>query len=579
MAFGRPKKLKARWDKFYSKQEMNFKVPDISLYDQVKETAKTYPNYKAYTYFGTKDTFRGFHKEIIRCAKAFNALGVRKGDIVTICMPNTPEAIIAFYALNRLGAISNMIHPLSSEEEIKHYLQEAQSKYMVMADLCYEKVRNIKDETNLRKIVVVSPKDSMPMLLKVGYTLTKQRKYKRPKFNKTYISWLKFMAYSLKRETLPQVEFGKDDAAVILHSGGTTGNPKGILLSNGSFVALTQQVKYKFKRLKPGDSCLAVMPIFHGFGLAVGIHTFYALGMSTSILPQFDAKTFDKLLDKYKPNLMIGVPTLYEALSNNKNIKNLDLSNLKYVICGGDSLNYNLEQKVTKYLEDHGCNAGIQQGYGMTEALAAVASGSKEVNKIGSIGIPFPGNYIQIVDPATKKEVKPGESGEICICGPTVMMGYLDNEKETNEMLQLHKDGHIWLHTGDLGHMDEDGFIFYEQRLKRMIVSSGYNVYPQYVEEAIEKHPAVLQCTVVGVPHPYKMEVPKAFIVLKEGYHATLMTKLSIKEHCKKQVAHYAVPNKFVYRKSLPKTLIGKIDFKALQQDEDGDDYDEEVDE
>ena len=577
--FGRPKKLKARWEKFYSKEEMNFEVPDISIYDQVKESAKNYPNYKAYTYFGTKDTFRGMHKEIIRCAKAFNALGVKKGDIVTICMPNTPEAIIAFYALNRLGAISNMIHPLSSEEEIKHYLQEAKSKYMLMVDLCYEKVKNIIDETNLKRVVVVSPKDSMPMLLKVGYTLTKQRKYKRPRFNKTYISWLKFMAYSLKRETLPDVEFGKDDAAVILHSGGTTGKPKGILLSNGSFVALTMQVKYKFKRLKPGDSCLAVMPIFHGFGLAVGIHTFYALGMSTSILPQFDAKTFDKLLDKYKPNLMLGVPTLYEALSNNKNVKNLDLSNLKYVICGGDSLNYNLEQKVKKYLEDHGCYAGIQQGYGMTEALAAVASGSKEVNKIGSIGIPLPGNYIQIIDPATKKEVKPGESGEICICGPTVMMGYLDNEKETNELLQLHKDGHIWLHTGDLGHMDEEGFIFYEQRLKRMIVSSGYNVYPQYVEEAIEKHPAVLQCTVVGVPHPYKMEVPKAFIVLKDGYHATLMTKLSIKDHCKKQVAHYAVPNKFVYRKSLPKTLIGKIDFKALQQDEDGDDYDEEVDE
>ena len=208
----------------------------------------------------------------------------------------------------------------------------------------------------------------------------------------------------------------------------------------------------------------------------------------------------------------------------------------------------------------------------MTEAMSAVSCDYKEVHKPGSIGIPFLHNYIKIIDRVTRKEVKPNESGEICICGPTVMMGYLNNEEETNEMLQVHKDGHIWLHTGDMGHMDEDGFLFYDQRIKRMIISSGYNVYPQHVEEIIESHPAVLQCTVVGMPHKYKMEVGKAFIVLKEGYHPSIFTKNDIKSFCKKHLAHYECPYKYVYRKSLPKTLLGKIDFKTLQADDNGDD-------
>lgn len=573
----KPKKLKARWSKFYTEEEMNLEIPDITMYEQIKNSADIYGNLIAYSYFGKKDTFKGFLKDIDRCAISYYKLGVRKGNIVTICMPNTPEALISVYALNKLGAICNMVHPLSSEQEIKNYVNESKSEYLLLIDLCYEKILNIKDDTNLRKIIVVSAADSMPFLLKVGYNITKKRQYKRVKYNKLFIPWLKFMSYSLKKKKLPEYDLGKDTPAIILHSGGTTGNPKGIILSNGNFTALVEQAKVVLKRLKPGDVCLAIMPIFHGFGLSVSIHTAYALGCCTVLVPQFDSRKFDILINKNKPQVLLGVPTLYEALSNSKNVKNLDLSCLKYVISGGDSLNINLENKINDYLHEHNSSVGITQGYGMTESLAAIAVGTKEMNKVGSIGIPFPGNYVQIIDPATKKEVEPNQSGEICICGPTVMMGYLDNEKETNEMLQVHKDGHIWLHTGDLGHMDEDGFIFYEQRLKRMIITSGYNVYPQYVEEIIEKHPAVLQCTVVGVPHPYKMEVPKAFIVLKEGYHATIFTKKSIKDHCKKNLAHYACPYKYVYRKSLPKTLLGKIDFKALQQDENGDDYDEEI--
>jgi len=575
----KPKKLKAPWAKYYSEEEMNLKVPDITMYDQIKKSKDLYADLTAYSYFGKKDTFRGFLKSINKCAQAYYNLGVRYGDMVTICMPNTPEALISIYALNKIGAICNMVHPLSSEEEIKNYINATKGKYLLMIDLCYEKVLNIKDETKLRKVIVVSASDSMPFLMKVGYNVTQKHKYKRVKYNHTFISWNKFLTYSLKKVEMPTLKLGKDTPAIILHSGGTTGNPKGIILSNGNFTALVEQARIILRRLKPGDTCLAIMPIFHGFGLGVSIHTAYALGCNTVLVPQFDSRKFDILIDKNKPQVLLGVPTLYEALSNCKNVKNLDLSCLKYVISGGDCLNINLENKINQFLKEHGCSIEITQGYGMTESLAAISAGTKEINKVGSVSIPFPGNYVQIIDPTTNKEVAPNTSGEICICGPTVMMGYLDNEKETNEMLQLHSDGHVWLHTGDLGHMDEDGFIFYEQRLKRMIITSGYNVYPQYVEEIIEHHPAVLQCTVVGIPHPYKMEVPKAFIVLNDGYHATIFTKKSIKDHCKKNLAHYACPYKYVYRKSLPKTLLGKIDFKALQHDDAGDDYDEEINE
>ena len=313
------------------------------------------------------------------------------------------------------------------------------------------------------------------------------------------------------------------------------------------------------------------MPNFHGFGLSVCMHTPLSLGCYTILIPQFDSKKFDILFNKEKPTCVLGVPTLFEALMSNNNIKDLDLSFLKYVISGGDTLTKSMEDKVNNYLKEHNSKAIITQGYGMTEALAAVCLAIDPVNKSGSVGIPLPGNYVKIINPATRKTNPYNVVGEICINTKALMMGYLNNETETNEALQIHSDGHVWLHTGDLGHMDEDGFVFYKGRSKRMIITSGYNVYPSHIEEVIESHPAVLQCTVVGMKHPYKQEVPKAFIVLKEGYHG-IFIKSEIKDYCKKNLAKYMVPYEFVYRKKLPKTKLGKVDFKKLESDVEKDD-------
>ena len=561
----RQKMMKTPWTKYYKKEDRKIKIEDISIYQMLAKNNISRDKNIAINYYGTLITYKELFHKINQAANAFRSQGIRRGDIVTICMPNTPEALISFYALNKIGAIANMIHPLSGEQEIKEYLTSTHSVMLIMIDICYEKVKNVIKETDVYKTIVTSASDSMGFLLSFGYQVTQGYKIKKPKRSEEYVYWKDFIRKGLNYRETGETATGKDTPAVILHSGGTTGNPKGIVLSNGNFNALSTQAKIVFSEVGPKDKVLAIMPIFHGFGLGVSINAPLALGCEVILVPQFNAKKFDKLLEKYKPNILFGVPTLFEALINTNN-EHLNLSMVKYVISGGDSLSPALERRINVFLANHKARIQISQGYGMTESLAAVAVAFGKANKPGSIGIPLPSNYIKIVKPRTQDEVPYGEDGEICISGPTVMLGYLDNEKETNEMLQIHKDGLIWLHTGDMGTMDEDGVIFYRQRIKRMIISSGYNIYPAHVEQVIEEHPAVLKCTVVGIPHPYKMEVPKAYIVLKNGY-SPLGVRKSIREHCKKNLATYAIPYEFEYRKSLPKTLIGKVDFKKLQEE------------
>lgn len=559
------KMIKTPWSKYYKKEERKIKVEDISIYEMLEKCSIGREKNIALNYYGKQINYKEFLHKINQAANAFCSQGIRRGDIVTICMPNTPEALIAFYAINKIGAIANMIHPLSGEKEIKEYLTTTHSVMLIMIDICYEKVKNIIKETDVYKTIVISASDSMNFFLAFGYQVTQGHKVKKPKRSEEYVYWKDFIRKGLNYHAKEDYHTTKQTPAVILHSGGTTGSPKGIILTNGNFNALTEQAKIVFKNIESKEKVLAIMPIFHGFGLGVSINAPLDLGCEVILIPQFNAKKFDKLIEKYKPNILFGVPTLYEALINTKNDK-LNLKMLKYIISGGDSLSPSLERRINVFLSNHGADITISQGYGMTESLAAVALSFGEANKPGSIGIPFPSNYMKIVKPGTQDEVAYGEDGEICISGPTVMVGYLDNEKETNEMLQIHKDGMVWLHTGDIGMMDEDGVIYYKQRLKRMIISSGYNVYPAYVEQVIEEHPAVLKCTVIGIPHPYKIEVPKAYIVLKNEYNP-LTVKKSIKEHCRKNLAKYAIPAEFEYRKSLPKTLIGKVDFKKLQEE------------
>ena len=559
---------KRPWEKYYKRNERSIKVPNMSVYEYLRECNKDNMDAIAINYFNKTMTFRYFFGEVNLCAKALRSQGIRPGDVVTVLMANTPEAVIAFYAINKIGAIANMVHPLSAEEEIKHSLVSTKSVMLIAINVSCKKVMNIIEETDVYKTVVVSPGDSMPTLLKFGYYITQGRKIEVPKKSEDFMFWNDFMMKGRHYTQKVLVKTTNEQPAAILHSGGTTGTPKNIVLTNGNFNALSCQARIIFPLVKSGDSMLTILPLFHCFGLCVCVHAVMCLNGGVILIPQFDAKKFDSLLSKYKPTLIAGVPTLFEAMMNNKKVQDMNLSYIKYLIVGGDSLTEVKNNEMNKFIRSHGIQNDVVQGYGMTETTGPTVAGVMGTGIPGAIGIPLPGNDMKIVSVETKEEVPFGEVGEICISGPVVMPGYLDNEKETNEMLEKDEKGKIWVHTGDLGYVNEDGILYYVQRLKRMLIVSGYNVYPSHVENVLMEHPAVLNCGVIGIPHPYKVQVPKAFIVLNSGYKADNALKKEIKEYCEKNLAFYMIPKEFVFRESLPKTMIGKVNYRELEKEE-----------
>ena len=555
---------KEPWYKYYDKGG-KLEYPKLTIYQLIEKTCNAYPNNYAFEYYGNRITYKEFLIRIKKTASSLIELGVKEGDRVTICMPNTPVAVITFYAINMIGATASMIHPLSSENEIEFYLNESNSKYILTIDLVYNKLMKVIDKTKVQKIIVSSVSDDMSKFMHFMYWFFSGRKNKIEK-NEMAIFYNELLKLGVYDRDMECCKRKLDDEAVILYSGGTTGSPKGIVLSNLNFNALAMQCHLMCDPAKAGDSILAILPIFHGFGLGVSIHTPLYIGMKVILIPDFSPRKFGSLIKKYRPNFITGVPTLYEALLKTKLKKN-DLSSLTCVVSGGDTLLPSFKKIVDKFLREHGSSAQIRCGYGLTECTGASCLNPRREYRDNSIGIPLPDMKYKIVKIGTYNEAKVGEDGEICISGPTVMKGYLNNPDETSKTLIKHSDGRIWLHTGDIGCMDSDGFIYFKQRLKRMIVSSGYNIYPSYVEDIIKKHPKVDTCVVIGIPHEYKKQVAKAYIVLKDGEKANATVKKSIKKHCEDNLSKYSWPYEYEYRDSLPTTLVGKVAYKKLEEE------------
>jgi long-chain acyl-CoA synthetase len=314
---------------------------------------------------------------------------------------------------------------------------------------------------------------------------------------------------------------------------------------------------------------LGILPIFHGFGLSIGFHTMFCAGVGSIMLPKFEARAFHKILKKNRPNIKLGVPTLFEAFLNNKKIRKLDLSFLKLIICGGDALSNSLKRACDQVLSSGGCQTEILQGYGLTEFLAVASFGPQERAKAGSVGVPLADVYMKIVEPETDIAKPTGEIGEIVMTGPNMMVGYLNEEEETNRALIRHSDGRIWLHTGDLGYVDDEGYFFFSQRLKRLIISSGYNVYPNHIEEVITEMPEVLMVTAVGLSDEYRGQIAKAFIVLRDGVKPSGELRQEIMAHCRRNLPKYSLPREIEFRKSLPRTKLGKVDYRGLAGESD----------
>lgn len=567
ISFPIPEGVRTPWFKTAGDLPVTLHYYNGSMVDTIEATAKARPDLYAYDFFGNKVTFRDFMTQIHDAAKALRAQGVNPGDRVTICMPNTPQAVILFYAINRIGAVANMIHPLSGAEEIVGYINDSKSVLCLTMLQFYPKFAGIRHRLHLQKLLICDVTDGLVGIKKLLYPLTRKGVEKLPK-DADVLLWKDFI-HSGKTYQGSYIHHGDGaDTAAILYSGGTTGTTKGILLSNLNFNALALQTGTAGNCIIPGHTCLSIMPIFHGFGLGVCINTMLYWGITAILVPQFNPKTYCKLLKKHKPNYIAGVPTLFEALLRMDDAQKLDMSQLKGIFSGGDSLSVELKNKVDLFLREHGASEQVREGYGTTESVTACCLTPRFSYREGSIGIPFADTYFKICTPSTHDEVPYGTLGEICICGPSIMQGYMDNPKETAQTLQLHEDGQIWLHTGDLGTMDEDGFVYFKQRLKRMIVTSGYNVYPSQVENVIDAHESVLMSTVIGVKDDYKMQRVKAFVVLKPGIQPTEQIKKEILDRCAEYLPKYALPREMEFRTDLPKTLVGKVAFTVLEKEE-----------
>ncbi len=559
----------APWLAFYGDTPRSIDYPQKTMYQLVAEAARRYPHNTAYEFMGRKTSYAAFLKRVDLAAKALLELGVQKGDRVTICMPNSPQGVDCFYALNRIGAVSNMIHPLSAPREIAFYLNFSKSKAILTLDQFYPKLESIREELeNPVQILIARISDELSPLMAAGYALTEGRKNpKLPK--KGYTLWTDALERGRRRKTpLPPDEGRASDGASILYSGGTTGTTKGILLSNLNFNALALQTAAA-SGLSPiaGLKMLSVMPLFHGFGLGVGIHTPLVGGASCILVPRFNVKTYARLLVKKKPDLIPGVPTLFEALLRAEDLAGADLSFLKGMFCGGDSLSVELKSKVDGFLREHNAKIQVREGYGTTECVTASCLTPVDYYRSGSIGIPFPDTFYKIVKLGTTEEAPANTEGEICVSGPTVMLGYLDNPEETAQALRRHDEGRVWLHTGDLGCMDSDGFVYFRQRIKRMIITSGYNVYPSQLENVIDGHPDVLYSCCIGVKDDYKMQRVKAFVVPRPGVEPDERLRRELTAWCRERIAKYAMPSEFEFRKELPKTLVGKVAYRALEEE------------
>ncbi len=552
------------WLDHYGTVPHHLEYPAGSMSDRVLEIARQHPAADALSFMGRRVSYGELARRISHTAGAFYALGVRPGDRVTLCMPNIPQTVYCLYGLNRLGAVVSLIHPLSAPKEIVYCLNEVQSQAVVTIHQFYEKLCRVQEEYPLKHLIVTDLDDVLTGIQKWGYRLRFKRRFPPLKSAQNLVTWRDFTARSQPVEP-PDVQ--ADEGAVILFSGGTTGVQKGILLSNKNFNALALQTQAMCNRPVAGKRLLAAMPMFHGFGLGVCVHTALACGACSVLVPRFNVKEYARLIKKEKPNYIAGVPALYEALTRTKELDGVDLHFLLGVFSGGDSLSVELKRKMDRFLAERGSPVPIREGYGTTECVTASCLTPDTEEREGSIGLPYPDMDYMICKVNSTEPVPYGEEGEICLSGPTVMLEYLGHPDETAEVLRLHADGRRWLHTGDLGYMDADGFVYFRQRLKRVIVTNGYNVYPSQIENVLDGHPKVQMSCVIGAPDPLRGQLVKAYVVPQKGVEASEALKEELLDYCRQYVAGFARPRALEFRQELPKTLVGKVAYKKLEEE------------
>jgi long-chain acyl-CoA synthetase len=549
------------WLRFYGDVPPTIAYPEVTLYEALAATSRRVPASIAWDFFGTRSTYAQLLADVDRCAAALAAEGLREGDRFLISMPTTPQGVIAFYAANRLGALPALIHPLSTAPEITHFLDATGARMALALDAFYGPLAAATPKRPLERIVVARIADYLSPVKRLGFWATKGRKIPRLPADRRLRAWTPLLAKA--RGEAPRGRATTGDPAAILFSGGTTGLPKGIVLTNRNFIAQGMQAA-AWCALGEKDAILAVLPIFHGFGLGVCVNAAFMAGGKSILVPQFSAEIVAKLLRTERPNVLVGVPTLFEALAKDPSLAKADLSCLTACFSGADTLPRTVKERFEALVAARGGRVKLLEGYGLTEAVTGIMAMPLAEYREGSIGIPFPDMLAKIVVPETTAETSVGEEGEICIAGPAVMPGYLDDPEATAQALKAHADGRTWLHTGDLGRMDADGFFQFSVRLKRMIKSSGFNVYPAQVEAVLREHAAVAEACVIGVPYPAQIERVVACVVPRDPAQAGPALAETLIAHCRERLIKWSCPREVTFVDTLPLTKVGKVDYRAL---------------
>ena len=555
------------WLKYYDQKFIDQTLPALSAFEYVCQRSKNHLNDTALEYYGRKFTYADLIVNVKKTAAALRGAGVKKGDIVTVVSIMTPEIIALFYAADMMGATLNLVDPRYSVEGIREYIEEVDSHLLVCLNVVYERCRQAAKRTNVEKVIVLSPADSLPPVMAVGYKLTTPDKNK---YASNVIRWKQFIKGGEGQSTASE-PYDPDHACVVVHTGGTTGSPKGVMLTDDCFNGIALQFQAYPKLFHRGQKLMNVMPPFIAYGFACGIHLPLVLGFTVIIIPNLDPAKLGSLVLKHKPEHMFGVPTHYQQLASDPKLRDKDLSFIINYAAGGDSLSRGAEQTVNDFLAAHGARYPIAKGYGMTEVSSAATVAAGLDNKPGSVGIPMVNTVVAAFEPGTDQELPIGQRGELCISGPCLMKGYYNKPEETAILLRRHPDGRVWVHTGDMGYLDEDGFVFLDSRIKRMIIRhDGFKVFPSMIENVVSRHPAVHQCSVVGCADKDHTQgrLPFVYIVLKAGITAKKKQVIrELERMCAEELPEYVQPVAYKFISSMPMTPVGKVDYRQLEAD------------
>lgn len=555
------------WLKYYEPSFIEQTPPECSAFEFVCRNNKGHLSDTALEYYGRKISFADLIVNVKKTAAAFRAIGMKKGDIATVVSVMTPEVIYAFYAADIIGATLNLVDPRYSAEGIHEYITEVDSRLLICLNVAYDRCHQAEKRTNVERVLVISPADSLPVHLALGYKMTNPDKNR---YKSNVIHWKDFISAG-KNGNMNAEPFDPDHACVVVHTGGTTGSPKGVMLTDVNFNSLTQQFAALGKLFHRGQKLMNIMPPFIAYGFACGVHMPLAMGLKVIIIPNLDPDKLGGLIWKYKPEHMFGVPAHYQCMAASPVLKKKDLSFIRNYAAGGDAIPLGAEQTVNEFLSSHGAEFPLAKGYGMTEVSSAATAAAGTENKPGSVGIPLVNTVVAVFEPGTEKELPLGERGEICISGPAIMKGYYGKPDETAIILRKHADGLTWAHTGDIGYMDEDGFVFLDSRIKRMIIRhDGFKVFPSMIENVISRHSAVHQCSVVGCTDKDHVQgrLPFVYLVLKPEIDVKKRQLLrELRQMCAEELPEYVQPIGYKFVSELPLTPIGKVDYRKLEEE------------